>query len=116
MLLYYTGITRVAKNLLAEIVEGMFLNERERLGVLREMGKHAVETWDAIQQGDYTGFGERIAYSWELNKRIDADTTNPAIESIIAKIDDFAIGYKLAGAGGEDIFSLLISFSFSFWR
>lgn len=26
MLLYYTGITRVAKNILSEIVEGMFLN------------------------------------------------------------------------------------------
>ncbi len=30
-LLYYTGITRTAKNILAEIVKGMFLNETGRL-------------------------------------------------------------------------------------
>ncbi len=40
MLLYYTGITRVARNLLAEIVEGMFLKEHERLSVLKEMKQH----------------------------------------------------------------------------
>ena len=100
MLLYYTGITRVAKNLLAEIVEGMFLNEHGRLAILREMEKHAIDTWDVIQQGDYVEFGRKIARTWELNKRIDADTTNPQIEAIVSKIEDFSLGYKLAGAGG----------------
>ena len=99
---YYTGITRVAKNLLAEIVEGMFLNEHDKLFILKEMKKHAIDTWDTIQQGDYKSFGEKIARTWELNKRIDADTTNPKIETILKKIDDLSIGYKLAGACGGD--------------
>ena len=56
----------MAKNLLAEIVEGMFLNEHEKLSILREMEKHAIDTWDVIQQGD--------SRTWTLNKRIDTDT------------------------------------------
>jgi galactokinase/mevalonate kinase-like predicted kinase len=100
MLLFYTGITRVAKNLLAEIVEGMFLNEKEKLTVLKEMKQHALDTWETIQLGDYTQYGKQIAKTWEQKKRLDADTTNPEIENIIRKIDDLSLGYKLPGAGG----------------
>lgn len=100
MLLYYTGITRVAKNLLAEIVEGMFLNEQEKLTVLKDMKHHALDTWEAIQLGNYTNYGEKIAKTWNQKNQLDADTSNPAIESIIRKIDDLSLGYKLPGAGG----------------
>jgi len=100
LLLYYTGVTRVAKNILAEIVQGMFLNERERFAILAEMKRHAVNTFDVIQLGDFEGFGRMIARSWELNKRLDSGTTSPEIEAILDKIDDLALGYKLPGAGG----------------
>ncbi len=100
MLLYYTGITRVARNLLTEIVEGMFLNENERLSILQEIKQHALDMRDTIQQGDFTEFGKKILHTWNQKKRIDSDTTNNMVESIIAKIDDLALGYKLPGAGG----------------
>jgi len=100
MLLYYTGITRVAKNLLAEIVEGMFLNERDKISVLKEMKTHALDTWETIQLGDFEGYGKKIARSWTLNNQLDADTSNLQIESIISLIDDLCVGYKLPGAGG----------------
>ena len=41
-LLYYTGITRTAKNILAEIVQGMFLNSATHLRLLAEMKTHPV--------------------------------------------------------------------------
>ncbi|MCF6335093.1 MAG: hypothetical protein L3J12_05080 [Spirochaetales bacterium] len=78
----------------------MFLNEHNRLSVLKEMKQHAISTFEVIQQGSYEAYARKIAHTWELNKRIDADTTNPEIESIISKIDDLSIGYKLPGAGG----------------
>jgi galactokinase/mevalonate kinase-like predicted kinase len=99
-LLYYTGMTRVAKNLLEEIVEGMFLNQHETLSVLKEIKQHALDIWETIQRGNYTEYGKRIARSWELNKLLDSDTTNAEIELIIKKIDDLSLGYKLPGAGG----------------
>ena len=100
MLLYYTGITRVAKNLLADIVEGMFLNKHEHLSVLKEMKQHSLDTFETIQQGNYHAYGRKIARSWDLNKLLDSDTTNLEIDSIIDKIEDLSIGHKLAGAGG----------------
>ena len=100
MLLYYTGITRVAKNILSEIVEGMFLNRHETYEVIKQLKKHAEDTYNTIQRGRYEDFGRKIARSWSLNKRLDSGTNNEHIQSIIDLIDDYCIGYKLPGAGG----------------
>ena len=59
-ILYYTGITRTAKEILREIVRGMFLNARDRLEVLGELGRHADFTADVIQRNDWEGLGEAI--------------------------------------------------------
>lgn len=48
MLLYYTGITRVAKSILKEIVRGMFLGETRCLAVLDELGEHAAATYEVL--------------------------------------------------------------------
>ena len=52
-LLYYTGITRVAKNILAEIVRGMFLNEGSRLQIINSIKEHAYNMFGAIQTSNY---------------------------------------------------------------
>ena len=99
-LLYYTGITRTAKGILAEIVQGMFLNSGTHLGILREMKSHALDMFDAIQRGDFRQYGTLVGKSWELNKALDSGTNPPAVEAIISKIKDYCLGYKLPGAGG----------------
>ena len=100
MLLYYTGITRVAKNILAEIVEGMFLNRSETYRVLKEMKTHAADTFETIQRGRYEAYGRKIARTWQQKNAIDSGTNNEQIQGIIDKIDDYALGYMLPGAGG----------------
>ena len=100
MLLYYTGITRVAKNILAEIVRGMFLNTGKHLEILREMKEHAANTFEAIQSNDYQVLAEKIRYSWMLNCRLDEGTNPPAVEAIIRRFEDHAAAWKLLGAGG----------------
>lgn len=99
-LLYYTGITRTAKNILSEIVSGMFLNDSEKLSVLRDMKSHALEVYKVIQQGNFETFGKMILETWEQNKALDSGTNPEAIEYIISLIKDYAYGYKLPGAGG----------------
>jgi len=99
-LLYYTGITRTAKDILAEIVQGMFLNSQEHLGLLAEMKAHAMEMYKVIQSGDFNLYGQLVSKSWEQNKILDKGTTSPAIEKIIDRIKDYCLGYKLPGAGG----------------
>lgn len=99
-LLYYTGITRTAKNILAEIVQGMFLNSGPHLRLLSEMKAHALDMFDAIQSGHFDTYGKLIAKTWEQKKALDAGTNPPAVEELIRQIKDYALGYKLPGAGG----------------
>lgn len=99
-LLYYTGITRVAKNILAEIVRGMFLNSAKHLQLLNEMKTHALDMAQYIQYGDFPKYGELVLKTWEQKKAIDQGTNPPEIEQIIDRIRDYCIGYKLPGAGG----------------
>lgn len=99
-LLYYTGITRVAKNILADIVRNMFLNTTEQLDLLYAMKQHALETFDAIQAGDFDRLGHLVGKTWEQNKRLDAGTNPPQVDAIIDRIKDYILGCKLPGAGG----------------
>lgn len=99
-LLYYTGITRTAKDILAEIVQGMFLNSGRHLRILEEMKLHALDMFRAIQSNDFCEYGRLIGKTWELNKSLDAGTNPQAIETLIGKIKDYCLGYKLPGAGG----------------
>ena len=99
-LLYYTGITRVAKGILGEIVRSMFLNSTEHLALLDQMKTHALDVYDAIQRGDFDEMGRLVGKSWAQNKRLDSGTNPPAVEAIIRQVHDYCLGYKLPGAGG----------------
>lgn len=99
-LLYYTGITRTAKDILAEIVRGMFLNSGVHLRLLSGMRAHALDMYEAILRGDFSTYGRLVGKSWEQNKALDSGTNPPAVESLISRIKDYALGYKLPGAGG----------------
>ncbi|WP_099463179.1 bifunctional fucokinase/fucose-1-phosphate guanylyltransferase [Parabacteroides provencensis] len=99
-LLYYTGITRTAKDILAEIVRGMFLNSNSHLTLLSEMKEHALDMYEAIQCGDFETYGTLVGKTWEQNKALDSGTNPQVVEQIINRIKDFTWGYKLPGAGG----------------
>ena len=99
-LLYYTGITRTAKGILAEIVRGMFLNSSEHLALLGEMKAHALDLYDAIQRGNFDEMGRLVGKTWKQNKKLDAGTNPPSVEAIIRMVSDYCLGYKLPGAGG----------------
>ena len=99
-LLYYTGITRTAKTLLAEIVRRMFLNNHEEIALLREMKAHTHNLYETIQRNDFQGLGLAIRRTWEQNQAIDAGTNPPSVKRLTDMIDDLCYGYKLPGAGG----------------
>lgn len=99
-LLYYTGMTRTAKDILVDIVRNMFLYESRTLSLLAEMKEHTMDLYEAIQQGDFNRMGCLIHKTWEYNKALDAGTNPAAVEQIIQQIKDYCLGYKLPGAGG----------------
>ena len=99
-LLYYTGITRTAKHILAEIVRRMFLNHHDELSMLREMKAHTMEMYEAIQRNDFMQMGELVRKTWQQNQMLDNGTNPPQVAQLTSLIDDLCLGYKLPGAGG----------------
>ena len=99
-LLYYTGITRTAKKILAEIVRRMFLNEHDQLLLLRQMKQHTMDMYEAIQRQDFRQMGLLVRKTWQQNQLLDSGTNPPEVAALTALVDDLCLGYKLPGAGG----------------
>ena len=64
------------------------------------MKEHAMDMYEAILKGDFNMYGSLVGKTWEQNKALDPGTNPPAVEAIISLIKDYALGYKLPGAGG----------------
>jgi galactokinase/mevalonate kinase-like predicted kinase len=100
LLLYYTGVTRVAHNVLGEIVRGMFLNDPVRLDLLAAIGANGRACFEAVQRGEIDAFARCVQRSWELNQALDVGTNPPEVAAIVERAAPYASGLKLAGAGG----------------
>ncbi len=99
-LLYYTGMRRLAKNILRNIVGRYMDRDRLTMDTLRKLHAFPPLMVDAMSRKDMKRFGELIDLAWRLNKRIDPDSSNPEIESILEKFEPYIYGTKLLGAGG----------------
>ena len=99
-LLYYTGITRTAKTILAEIVRRMFLNEHNQLRLLRDMKQHTLDMYEAILRQDFRQMGLFVRQTWTQNQLLDNGSNPPEVKALTSMIDDLCLGYKLPGAGG----------------
>lgn len=99
-LLYYTGITRTAKKILAEIVRRMFLNQHDELALLREMKQHTIDMFEAIQRENFDEMGRLVRKTWQQNQLLDSGTNPAEVARLTSLIDDLCLGYKLPGAGG----------------
>lgn len=100
IMLYYTGITRVAHNILGEIVRNVFNGNVDTLECLDQISHNAATVQDAIQRQEWSAFTQGIGRSWELNQRLDPGTNPPAIQALLSNIQEQLAAVKLLGAGG----------------
>ena len=99
-LLFYTGITRLAKNILQKVVGRYLDRERSFLRTLAEIHAIPQRCADAMSRKDIRLFGEHVGASWILNKQLDPDSSNQPVEEILNRIGRHVYGSKLLGAGG----------------
>lgn len=100
LLLYYTGITRRAHDVLSEIVRGMFLNDAERLRILHRIRQNGRICFDAVQRANVSDFNAAVCNSWAMNCALDSGTNPPEVEKVIDSVNSHLSAVKLAGAGG----------------
>ena len=100
ILLFYTGLTRLAKNILQEIVRGIFLNSPEHLRTIGEIGANATRASAAMQACDEAALVACVRQSWALNQQLDSGTNPPPVQRILDHVGDYLVAAKLLGAGG----------------
>lgn len=99
-MLYYTGITRVARSILADIVRSFFLNSGHAFSCVGDIACNADFCAEAIQRADDSALAEAIRRSWDLNRELDSGTRPTSLLPLTAVLDRYGAAYKLLGAGG----------------
>lgn len=105
--LYYTGIRRIARNLLAEIVGRYLARESATVQVLHSIKTLALEMSHAMCDGEWTYLGQLLDRHWHLNQQLDPHTTNAPINALLQDVRPYLAGAKLAGAGGGGFVMML---------
>lgn len=99
-LLYYTGITRLAKNILQQVV-GRYLDRNHRaMAAQRDIHALPPHVSRTMARKDLPAFGQLVARAWEQNKRLDPGSTTPQVDAMLERISSRIHGAKLLGAGG----------------
>jgi galactokinase/mevalonate kinase-like predicted kinase len=99
-LLYYTGMRRMAKNILRNIV-GNYLDRNYRtMNALRKLHAFPPLLVDVMEREDINGFGELIDRALMLKKEIDPGSSNEEMENILRIFKPHMIGATFLGAGG----------------
>lgn len=97
LLLFFTGVTRKADNILVEQKR----NIADRLVILDEMKAIAHQAVKEIEDGNIDQLGELLHESWQLKKQLASRISNPALDQMYETARNAgALGGKISGAGG----------------
>jgi fucokinase len=107
MVLYYTGLRRMAKDLLSQIVGSYLAREVSTVNVLHTIKTLALEMAHALEAGDWDYVGRLMNRHWKLNQQLDPNTTNAPLNALLELAAPYLAGAKLAGAGGGGFMILL---------
>jgi D-glycero-alpha-D-manno-heptose-7-phosphate kinase len=97
MMLFYTGITRRADNILAEQNANVSAT-LPQLDLLRDLAGFAVKR---LRSGDVDAIGPALRESWEAKRTLASGVSNSQVDGAVTRaLEAGASGVKLTGAGG----------------
>ncbi|MGP1433768.1 MAG: fucose pyrophosphorylase domain-containing protein [Catonella sp.] len=106
--LIYTGLRRLARNLLRDVVGNYIGNNKNAVNALNEIQKIAVLMRMELERGNINEFARLLSMHWELSKVIDKGCTNTLIEQILETISDLIEGKMICGAGGGGFLQVIL--------
>ena len=108
-LLYFTGQKRMARNVLNGVIAYYRKNPCDiAKEIILRLKSDAAKSFAAIQKRDWRAFTAAMNAYWINKKALDPGSTNPMVESIIARIAPLIDAVTLCGAGGGG-FMLIIA-------
>lgn len=108
LLLIYTGKTRLARNLLQNVVRDWYARKQDILSTVDQLEKLAYSCASAFQDGNLLLVGECVNKYWELKKKMAPGSEPAAVQSLMQTISPHVFGMSLAGAGGGGFFYAII--------
>ena len=105
IMLFYTGISRSASDILREQNEKSKIDESKTIETLHEIKKIGIETKKAFENGDVNKLGEFLDVHWNIKKSLSKGISNNFIDECynLARKNG-ALGGKIMGAGGGGFF------------
>jgi D-glycero-alpha-D-manno-heptose-7-phosphate kinase len=101
LLLFFTGYTRNAGDLLKEQHVRSQKNDSQMIENLNYVKDLGLRSRKALEEGDINAFGLMMHEHWENKKKRSGGMTNPRIDYLYkVGMNNGAIGGKLVGAGG----------------
>lgn len=107
LILFYTGVPRIAKNILEIVVIRYLSREKEVVEILNHLMDNARDMYEAMSSSDFHRIGQLINEYWEMKKQLVPGSTNQEIEDIMSEVKEMASGIGLAGAGGGGFMYIL---------
>ena len=99
--LYFTGQKRMARNVLRGVLAFYEANPYGIAhAIVSTLKRDAAACFRAVSRGDWRGFASALNAYWMNKKALDPGSTNPQVESIVARIAPWTDAVSLAGAGG----------------
>lgn len=101
LVLFFTGYTRSASNILRDQDKRSKENDREMIQNLHRVKEMGLDIKRMLEDGDLHGFAETMNVHWENKKKRSGGMSNPQIDEwyTLAR-ENGALGGKLIGAGG----------------
>jgi D-glycero-alpha-D-manno-heptose-7-phosphate kinase len=104
LLLFYTGTTRSASDILNDQKQNM-INERTKFDSLVRMTELVEQANNNLCNSDLEEFGKTLDENWKLKKSLSNKISNKDIDDLYAvAMKHGALGGKLLGAGGGGFF------------
>jgi D-glycero-alpha-D-manno-heptose-7-phosphate kinase len=107
LLLYYTGMTRNAEDILGRQMSN--LNEPERIKTMRQMVDLVDPFMDAMEGGEINCCGQLLSENWRLKQTMAKGISNHRIDKMYATaLEAGALAGKVLGAGGGGFLMLIV--------
>ncbi|NXR14113.1 FUK kinase, partial [Semnornis frantzii] len=100
LLLVYTGKTRLARNLLQDVVRNWYARLPSIVQNANMLVSNAEECAQALRQGDLPLLGKCLERYWEQKKCMAPGCQPLAVGRMMAALQPYVYGQCLAGAGG----------------
>jgi D-glycero-alpha-D-manno-heptose-7-phosphate kinase len=107
LLLYYTGITRSADDILNQQKSNMDAEKKRK--AMKTMTELVVPFARAMEHGGITECGRLLDRNWQLKQQMASGISNPKIEQMHRQAKEAgALAAKVCGAGGGGFLLLLV--------